>query len=244
MNPQNLQPTRTCGIVVAGGSGERTGRVGGKQIATVAGCPVVAWSIQALDEAGLDHIVVVCPASRHDEYRECAIEPFAFTTPITFAPSGDTRQASVASGLAATPAGTRVVVVHDGARPLVSPQTVCAAVEKLTENPDAAGVVVGHPSVDTLKLVEDGRIVSTIDRRTVWSAQTPQVFWLDALEAAHRAHDAAGSEESGTDDSVLVERIGKTVLVLEGPRTNIKVTLPEDFGYVEAALLERARGEE
>jgi len=226
-----------CGIVVAGGTGERSGRVQGKQMARVAGWPVVSWSVLALDRSGLlSHIVVVCPADRVAEYRTQAIEPLSLRAPISFAPAGATRQESVLSGVAALPASAEIVVVHDGARPLVSAEIVRGAVARLVDNAQADGVVVGHPSIDTLKLVENGRIVETVDRRRVWSAQTPQVFRTEALRRAHLGSVATGP---GTDDAVLVERNGGIVLMFEGPRDNIKVTLPEDFAFVESVLLRR-----
>jgi len=223
-------------IVVAGGSGERFGRAEGKQVALVAGRPVVSWSLRALDQACLSHIILVCPADRFDEYHAGAVAPLSLRTPITLVAAGVTRQDSVRSGVSALPTGTDVVVVHDGARPLVSSEVIRGAVAKLMDNSHADGVVVGHPSVDTLKRVENGRIVETVDRQQVWSAQTPQVFRAEALR---RAHAHAATNELGTDDAVLVERDGGTVLMFEGPRDNIKVTLPEDFAYVESVLLRR-----
>lgn len=229
----------TAAVVVAGGSGERFGRAGGKQLAQVAGRPVVSWSLAAIDECSLAHIVVVCPESRIEEYRTLAVGSLDLRTPVSFAPSGPTRQDSVASGLAAVPSGTEIVVIHDGARPLVSPQVIRGAVEMLVSNDSAQGVVVGHPSIDTLKRVEGRRIVETVDRREVWSAQTPQVFRLESLVAAHALHNDA---RAGTDDAVMVERAGGTVLMFEGPRDNIKVTVPEDFAFVESVLTRRAQG--
>jgi len=227
-------------IVLAGGAGERSGRSGGKQLARVAGRPVVAWSLMALAQAGLAHIVVVCPEDEQGTYAADVLGPLGLTTPVTFAAAGATRHDSVLSGMAALPETTDIVVIHDGARPLVSPAVAAGAIELLLDHPDADGVVVGHPSVDTLKRVVDGRIVDTVDRQLVWSAQTPQVFRVPALAQAHRGAEVGGP---GTDDAMLVERQGGTVLMLEGPRDNIKVTLPEDFAFVESVLLRRTEGE-
>jgi len=223
-------------VVVAGGSGERSGRAGGKQVALVAGRPVVSWSLLALDQSCLSCIVLVCPAGRFDEYRADAVDPLSLRTPVLLAPAGGTRQESVLSGVLALPTGTDIVVVHDGARPLVSSEVIRGALAKLLDNAHADGVVVGHPSVDTLKRVENGRVVETVDRQQVWSAQTPQIFRVEALK---RAHARAENQGLGTDDAVLVERDGGTVLMFEGPRDNIKVTLPEDFAYVESVLIRR-----
>lgn len=232
-------PAVVGAVVLAGGSGERSGRTGGKQLAAVAGRPVVSWSLLALDACGLSHIVLVRPRDRSDEYLSSVLEPLRLSTPVSLADAGASRHASVESGVAALPAGTEIAVIHDGARPLVSPEVVRGALAMLDAHADADGVVVGHPSVDTLKLVDAGRIVETVDRRLVWSAQTPQIFRLEALKAAH-AQAAGGG--FGTDDASLVERSGGSVLMFEGPRDNIKVTLPEDFAFVESVLAGRIDG--
>lgn len=225
-------------IVVAGGTGERFDRPGGKQLANVAGTAVVARSVAAVAAAEtIDAVVLVCHPDRVGEYRavvEEALGPGAVTAVV---PGGPTRRLSVAAGLAALPPGATVIAVHDGARPLVEPAVIDAAVRAL-EAVCADGVVVGHPAFDTLKVVDaERRVVDTPDRATIWVAQTPQVFDADMLRRAHARAEADTFE--GTDDASLVERIGGTVLMAEGPRWNIKVTLLEDLGVVEALLAQR-----
>lgn len=229
-------------ILLSGGSGERSGVSGGKQLALVAGWPVMSWSARALDQCGFDRLIVVCHPDRVDEYRAQAIEPLGLDTPVAFAAGGATRQASVASGLAAMLDDSEIVVIHDGARPLVSAGTVLRAVELLRSRPDAAGVVIGHPVVDTLKIVDGTTVVETPDRTRYWAAQTPQIFYTAALREAHRVAQADGYV--GTDDAAAVEHAGGTVLMVEGDRDNIKVTLPEDFAFVAAMLERRDRGEQ
>jgi len=228
-------------IVVAGGSGERFGRAEGKQLALVAGHPVLSWSLRSLDACGLEVIVVVCHPDRMDEYRAQAVEPLGMATTVVFARGGETRQDSVASGLAALPDGIDIVVVHDGARPLLRPELATGALAMLRATENADGVIVGHPSVDTLKLVDKGRVVETADRSRVWAVQTPQVFRASALRDAHESARRDGFV--ATDDSALVERYGGVVMVFEGPRDNIKITVPEDHAFVEAALLRREKEE-
>ncbi len=224
----------TVAIVVAGGSGERFGRTEGKQLAEVAGRPVVSWSLSALESCGLNSIVLVCDPERLDEFRDRAVGPLDLTTPVVFAASGRTRQESVASGLASVPSDTEIVLVHDGARPLLRPETATGALEMLEARPGIDGVVVGHPSVDTLKTVEGGHIVDTPDRSRIWAVQTPQVFRAGALRSAHESARRDGY--LGTDDAALVERNGGAVMVFEGPRDNIKITVPEDHAFAEAVL--------
>lgn len=233
---------RTAAILLAGGSGERFGRAGGKQLALAAGLPVAAWALKALAETdGVDLLVFVCPEDRQAEYAAAAVEPLGLAKPIMFAPSGVTRQASVASGMSQLPPSVEVVAVHDGARPLVSPLVVAESF-RLLEGSDADGVVIGHPAYDTLKLVEGATIKETPDRTHYWVAQTPQTFRRGTLERALAA--AAEDGVVATDDSGLVEHYGGKVLVMEGPRDNVKVTVAEDLAYVRSLLAgrgERAR---
>ena len=144
---------------------------------------------------------------------------------------------SVESGLAEA-ADARIVVVHDGARPMVSPEVVDAAIGMLLADPALAGVVVGHPAIDTIKRVDGSVILETPDRSQYWVAHTPQVFWRDALSDALSAARTDGFV--GTDDSSLVERMGGRVAMVEGGRDNIKVTVSEDRQFAEHILDARA----
>ncbi len=229
--------SETAAIVVAGGVGERFGRPGGKQLAEVCGLPVLAWALRALDaSARFGLIVLVCPGARGHEYTAAAVEPAALSTPVVLAPSGPTRQQSVLSGLSTLSPEITTVAVHDGARPLLTPETICAALGQL-ESSGADGVVVAHPSFDTVKLVEDSRIAETPERSRFWLAQTPQVFRRSILESSYEEATAEGF--LGTDDSSLVERAGGRVLVVEGPRENIKVTVDGDLDFVATVLRRR-----
>jgi 2-C-methyl-D-erythritol 4-phosphate cytidylyltransferase len=200
---------------------------------------MLAHTVEALAQAEtIGHIVVVCHPDRLDEYREAVAEARG-STPLTVAPGGQTRQDSVASGLRHMPEGFEIVAVHDGARPLVLPETVDRAVAALLADASSSGAVVGHPAFDTLKLVEQGTVEGTPDRSRYWIAQTPQVFRTETLLEAHARATSAG--EVGTDDSALVERIGERVIVVEGPRDNFKVTVDEDVALAEAVLRFRAQ---
>lgn len=223
-------------IIVAGGSGERLGQAGGKQLLEVCGRPVLSHAIAAFEEcAAIDTIVVVTHPARVDEYRQAAIDPLASTKVAAVVGGGSTRQESVAAGFAALGPDIDIVAIHDGARPLVTPDLVGRAIAALQAEPALAGVVVGHPSYDTMKHVDEyGVIVGTPDRATLWAAQTPQVFRAPALLSAHAA--AAREGYIGTDDASLVERAGGVVRMLEGPRNNIKVTVAEDLALVELLL--------
>ncbi len=230
---------RVAAVIVAGGVGSRFGNPGGKQLVDIAGRPMLAWTIQAFDKARLvEHVVVVCPAEKMDQMRAAAVEPFGFDTPVTFAPAGETRQDSTRAGVEAVPEGFAFAAIHDGARPLILPETIDHAVEVLLADPSLDGVVCGHPAIDTLKLADaDGFIEGTPERSRYWAVQTPQIL---AIESFLRAQDAAAAEGFlGTDDTSLVERAGGRLRCVDSPRDNLKVTVPEDLVPVTAIMRSR-----
>ena len=229
---------KTAAIILAGGTGERFGKEGGKQLVEIGGKPILTWSVEAFDAVGdIGLIVIVCPAERQGEYLSKAVDPFSFATPIVVAAAGSTRQESAFSGLELVPEEFEYVVMHDGARPLISADLIAHTIATLKGNIDADGAVVAHPAIDTLKVVENGVIVGTPDRSVFWNAQTPQVFRAGIYRRAHASALADGFV--GTDDSSLIERLGGRVLVVEGKRDNIKLTVPEDYLMLVAAVRER-----
>lgn len=216
-------------IVAAGGRGERAAgdAPGPKQFREVAGRPLVVWSIEALTAAGCSPIVVVVPEDHLSE-----AESLLGSLEVVIAPGGATRQASVASGLDEISA--EVVVIHDGARPLVTPELVQETLARL-DRYDAA--IVGMPMDETLKVADGEKVGATVDRSSLWRVQTPQAFRTDALR---RAHDRAAADGFvGTDDAQLIERDGGSVALVRGSRLNIKVTYAEDFLLAEALLVKR-----
>ncbi|MDR0500770.1 MAG: 2-C-methyl-D-erythritol 4-phosphate cytidylyltransferase [Coriobacteriales bacterium] len=225
----------TAAIILAGGHGERFGTHGGKQLLTINGKPVLTWSAEAFDaveDVGL--IVVVCPNERMAEYCREAIDTFPFVTPVVMAPAGDLRQESSFNGLEMVPDNYEFVAIHDGARPMVTPELICHALASVRGSVDADGAVVGYPAIDTLKIVSGANILGTPDRASFWTVQTPQVFRREIIIEAHRTALAEGFV--GTDDSALVERIGGKVLLVKGPRDNLKITVPEDLIMAKAGL--------
>lgn len=236
---------KTAVIILAGGSGERFRHEGGKQLVEIAGKPILTRSAEVFDAVGdIGLIVIVCPEERTSEYLARAIDPFPFVTPIVMAPAGTIRQESAFSGLEMVPEDYEFVMLHDGARPLVTKELVEHTINTVKGNIDCDGALVGHPSIDTLKVVENGVVVGTPDRSVFWNAQTPQVFRAGIYRRAHAS--ALSDGFVGTDDSSLIERLGGRVIMVEGKRDNIKLTVPEDFllisAAVHAALEERREG--
>ncbi len=222
-------------VVVAAGVGERSGLVGGKQLALIGGIPMVARAVLAVGACDtVDEVLVVCHPARMDEFRG-ALDEFAPGVVTMLVPGGEHRQESVQRGLDSVSVEAEVIVVHDSARPLVSPDTVTAAIEALLADPSVDGVVCGHPVVDTLKRVGGDRLViETVDRGELWVAQTPQVFRAQSLRLAHEAARDEGFV--GTDDAALLDRTGGRVHMLEAPRENLKITTGDDFILAEALV--------
>jgi 2-C-methyl-D-erythritol 4-phosphate cytidylyltransferase len=221
-------------IVVAGGSGQRFGRR--KQFSLLAGRPVLAWAVEACRRYSAG-VVLVVPrhgdseddADTHDD--DADTEDGADVV----VPGGTTRAGSVRCGLAAVPADAEVIVVHDAARPLASPALFDAVIAAVTDG-RADGAVPGVPPSDTIKAVdESGRVTSTLDRAALVAVQTPQAFRADVLRRAH-----AEAPPGATDDAMLVEALGGTVLVVPGEPGNLKITDPGDLEAAERLL--EARG--
>ena len=141
---------------------------------------------------------------------------------------GATRSESVRNGLAAVPNDAEVIIVHDAARPLASAALFAAVVDAVREGADGAIPVV--PVTDTIKRVDGGRVIATLDRDALVAVQTPQAFRAEVLRKAH----AGGGE--ATDDASLVESVGGTVVVVPGDPANIKVTTAHDLRLAEALL--------
>jgi 2-C-methyl-D-erythritol 4-phosphate cytidylyltransferase len=205
-------------IVVAGGSGQRFGQM--KQFALLADRPVVAWTVAACRPLSTG-IILVVPAGTP--------EGVDFGADLTVE-GGPTRSESVRRGLAQVPPEAEIIVVHDAARPLASPELFRRVVEAVTHE-GADGAIPGVPVSDTIKRVDDtGRVTDTLDRAALVAVQTPQAFRAGALRRAH----AAGAE--ATDDAALVEALGATVQVVEGELRNLKVTTPGDLRTAEQLL--------
>ncbi len=224
--------TGVTAILVAAGSGQRLGAHVAKAFVELGGEPLLAHSVRALAATELlDLLVVVVGPGDVDAGR--AIARHNGFADVTAVAGGETRQESVAAGLASGADRGGVVLIHDAARPLVSPRLVRRSVEALT--PPWDGVAPALAVVDTLKAVDEdkSRVVRTVDRSRLRAVQTPQVFQRRALQAAH---DRFRGQWTATDDLGLVERAGGVVRVIEGDRRNLKITYPEDLTVAEALL--------
>lgn len=213
-----------CAVIVAAGSSRRAGF--DKLAALLDGVPVLRRSVDAFVSAGAAAVVVVCPPTR---WEETGLASAAFPIPVLRVDGGAERQDSVAAGLAALPEGTRMVAVHDGARPLVTPAGIRACLEAAEETGAAA---CAHPVVDTLKRA-DARgysLPEPVSREHLWGMETPQMFNLALLQRAYAHVTELGLVV--TDEVSAVESVGvPTRLVQVG--ANLKITLPGDLELAE-----------
>lgn len=211
---------RIAAVLLAAGTGSRFGGPVAKQFLPLLGVPVVRHAAAGL----APHVDLLQPVGSRQ--LDDALAGLAHLPPV---PGGATRQASVRAGLEAlVPYAPDIVLIHDGARPVIPAGTVPALLAALA---DARGAIPAAPVTDTLKRGEAGFVLATVPRADLFRAQTPQAFRFADILAAHRT--AAGDE---TDDAALFEAAGLPVALVEGSETNVKITRPEDLARVTASL--------
>ena len=207
------------GVIPAAGSGERLGSDGPKAFVVCGGRPLVEWSVDALSSV-CSRVVLAVPEGYEEGPDRVR--------------GGASRSESVRLALAAAPEAS-VVVVHDAARPLVTPELVRECIDALG---DSVGAIAAAPMTDTVKMADpSGRVVGTLDRSRLWRVQTPQVFDAAVLRRALDVDDATLA--AATDDAALVEAAGGKIRVVEAPADNIKITRPVDLALAELLLSRR-----
>ena len=220
-------------IVVAGGKGVRFGGDRPKQFLEVNGSPIIIHTLRQFERCReIGSVVVVLPAEETAGFQSL-IEKFALQKVTRIVAGGATRAQSVKTGLA-TIEKAEVVAVHDGVRPLVTPDEIDSVVKAAGES-GAAILVAGL--ADTIKDVRSNRVVNTLPRVNLRRALTPQCFRLDVLRRAYQQlEQLEGTAIEVTDDSFLVERLGLEVVAIEGSARNIKITKEEDLRIAETIL--------
>ncbi|WHY18992.1 2-C-methyl-D-erythritol 4-phosphate cytidylyltransferase [Paenibacillus sp. G2S3] len=222
-------------VIVAAGRGTRMGTVESKQYLLLQGKPIIVHTLEVFQQHELiSEIVLVTGKEDIERCREW-IQLYKLDKVKAIIPGGSERQHSVHKGLLKLT--TPWVMVHDGVRPFVQPNEIEACYERAKL---IGASVLAVPVKDTIKQVDnEGKVLSTPDRRSLWAIQTPQTFRLSELLDAYTAAERDGF--LGTDDSSLAERAGIPVSVVEGSYRNIKITTPEDLDFAE--FTERNRGE-
>lgn len=220
----------TTAIIVAAGKSERMGVNVDKAFLSLVDKPVVAWALLAFERCpDIDRIVLVVRKEQQLAAKAVA-RMFGISKLDKVVPGGRTRAESVAAGFAACDADTRIVVVHDGARPLVKSDLVSEVVKAARRSP---AVAVGRPMADAVKRCAKGvTVTETVPRERLWTVQTPQAFQVKEFRAAY----GALGKRDVVDDCQALELSGVAPKILTSFSPNVKITTPEDL-QLAAALL-------
>ncbi len=221
-------------IIVAAGEGKRIGGRVSKSFLSIGGRPLVLRTVDRFFTTRSVEKVILVVADKELRQSQMLLQkdPNLSHRPWILQAGGASRQESVRRGLEKLDSDCEIVAIHDGARPFVSFSLIDHCVDEAYR---VGAVVIGVPARDTIKVVSEQHWVqTTLARNTLWEIQTPQVFRKEVITEAHDWGLRQAIE--ATDDAMLVEGIGKPVFLLEGERTNIKITMPEDIVLAEALL--------
>lgn len=229
---------RTLAIVLAGGAGKRMGTATNKQFLLLDNKPIIVRTLQIFEECRpVDGVYLVVNQKDLPVMQEEILETYKFNKVLKLVIGGRLRQDSVRNGLEAIENPCDIVIIHDGARPFVSPSFVEKGIF-LMEMFDA--VIPALPVKDTIKTVsKEGFVMKTLERDSLWSVQTPQTFKYELILKAYR--DGMNKKLYGFDDATFLEHMGKKVKVIEGSPYNIKITTPEDL-IIAKGMLSQLKG--
>ena len=224
---------KVYGIIPAGGVGSRMKSDTPKQFMDINGRPMILYALEAFEKSEADGIIIAV-SKEHRDYLEGIIKEAGISKFTGFTDNGKERVYSVKNALDAVPEDDDYVLIHDAARPMVTPELINSCISSVKKS-DACLVAV--PVKDTVKIVSDGVVTDTPDRKTLFAAQTPQCFKVGVLKNAYKAWEDDGRAFIPTDDASLVERYSDIpVRIIPGDETNIKITTPEDISIAETLL--------
>jgi len=225
-------------LIPAAGVGKRMGSQRNKLLLQVRSQSILAWTLLAAQAAQeITWIGIISQPTDWPEFKEI-LANLQLTKPVELIIGGATRQESVYNGLQALPTEAQQVLIHDGARCLVTPDLFNACAQAIRQ---CSGLIAAVPVKDTIKVVDgNGIIQSTPDRSYLWAAQTPQGFNVQLLKQCHAEGISQGWEV--TDDAALFEKCGIEVQIVAGEETNLKITTPQDLAIAEFILSSRGVG--
>lgn len=209
-------------VLPAGGLGKRMGGNIPKQLLVLGGKPVYRYSLEtflSMDE--IAEVVMAVPADWKDHFEKDFSHP-----KLKIVVGGAERWQSVENGVNALTSNAEFVLVHDVARPFISKEIILDVCKTLVEK---GSCLVAKPAVDTIKIAKDGCVQQTIDRNTVWMAQTPQAASVALLKKLYRRIAAEPLNFTPTDEASILEYFGESVYIVKGNNLNDKLTTPEDF---------------
>jgi len=231
--------SKTVAIILSAGKGKRMQSDVAKQYMELNGKPVLYYTVSAFESSYVDEIIIVCGEGDQEFVTKDIVEKHSFNKVKKIVTGGRERYHSVYEGIMAA-GDADYCLIHDGARPFVSSDVLNRIKESLEKNKACVAAV---PVTDTIKVVdESGFVISTPDRKTLWSMQTPQAFSFDLVKGAYQKLIASEKEvlEEGiniTDDAMVVEHFtNHPVKIVEGSYDNIKITTPKDMAIGKAIL--------
>ena len=211
-------------IITAGGTSSRFGNKN-KLLELINGKEVIKYTVDAFRYSNVDEIIICANLSIMEELKEI----FKDYEKVKIIEGGTTRQQSVYNGLLADKCD--YVVIHDGARPIISTELINICIEMVKEQ---KALTVVTKTIDTIKEVENGKIIKTIDRAKLYNTQTPQAFEYDLILEAHKKYEG----KNFTDDAGMIEKMKKTVYIIDGSYKNIKITTRSDIALAKIYLEE------
>jgi len=224
---------KVTAIIAAAGAGRRMKADRPKQLFLLQDTPILIYTIRKFDACRvIDNLIVAAPRESVEEVRSL-VNGAGFSKSVTVIQGGDRRQDSVATALQHLPQDITIVAVHDAVRPFVSIEEIETVIRKADE---VGAAILAVPIVDTVKQVERDVIDATLTREHLVLAQTPQAFRVEILREAFER--AKKDEYYGTDESSLVERMGRSVSIVRGSERNIKITRPTDLILARVLLEE------
>lgn len=220
-------------VIVAAGKGTRMGMDMNKQYLKIKGKEVIAHTIEQFEKcASIDEIVVVTGQEEVEYFKQSIWEKYKFAKITSVVVGGKERKNSVYNGLLKVNCKADIVVIHDGARPLVKNEHIQQSIEVASE---IGACAVGVPAKDTIKICDSNQFVrDTPDRNTLWIVQTPQTFCYDWIMKAHT--EPVKSDIEATDDAMMVESLGYPLKMVTGCYSNIKITTKEDLIVAEMMM--------
>ena len=220
-------------VIVAAGKGTRLQSELPKPFLSVSGRPILVHTLRRFAPIeAVRRMVVVVAAEREALCQEVLHTHGPWPQPIAVVHGGAARQDSVRNGLAMLETQCEIVVIHDAARPFISPEAIQRSIDAAAE---AGSAIVATPVRDTIKRADAQHTIrKTVSRHDLWLAQTPQTFQVEVIRAAHRWAQQRGIV--GTDDATLVEQMGRPVRIVPGDAFNFKITTPDDLALAQAVL--------
>ena len=211
-------------IIPAGGTSSRFGKTN-KLLEKIEGKEVIKYTVEAFEASNVQKIIICANVAIIDELRNI----FQDSSKVQIIEGGASRQKSVFNGLNASECD--YVLIHDGARPMISTDLINLAIEEVVTK---KALTVATKTIDTIKEVQDGKIIRTIDRAKLYNTQTPQAFQYDLIKDAHIKLYG----QNFTDDAGMLEALGQTVYILNGSYKNIKITTQNDIEIAKVYLSE------